>query len=39
MALEWTQLLTEISARNIPEGKARPASKADNITAIYEPIF
>jgi hypothetical protein len=32
-----TQPLTEMSIRN-HEGKARPARKADNLTAIYEPI-
>jgi hypothetical protein len=38
MALESTLPLTETSTRNIPGGKARPACKADNLTAIYEPI-
>jgi hypothetical protein len=33
-----TQLLTEMSARNLPEGKGRPARKADNLTTICEPI-
>jgi hypothetical protein len=33
-----TQLRTEISTRNLPEGKGRPAPKADNLTAICEPI-
>jgi hypothetical protein len=39
MALEVTQPLTEMSARNLPGGggKGRPARKAD-ITAICEPI-
>jgi hypothetical protein len=37
MALVSTQSLTKMSSRNIPEGKGRPARKA-NITAIYEPI-
>jgi hypothetical protein len=32
------RLLTEISTRNLPGGKARPAPKADNLTAICEPI-
>jgi hypothetical protein len=32
-----TQPLTEMSTRNIPEGKERPARKADNLTAICEP--
>jgi hypothetical protein len=30
-------LLTEMSTRNLPGGKGRPAHKADNLTAIYEP--
>jgi hypothetical protein len=36
----WGQLslLTEMSTRNLPGDKARPARKADNLTAIYEPI-
>jgi hypothetical protein len=38
MALASTQPLTEISTRNLPEGIGRPARKADNITAICEPI-
>jgi hypothetical protein len=38
MALESTQYLTEMSTRKIPGGKARPARKADNLTAICEPI-
>jgi hypothetical protein len=38
MALESTQPLTEMSTRNLPGGKGRPARKADNLTAIYEPI-
>jgi hypothetical protein len=37
MALESTQSLTEMSARNLPEGKGRPAREADNLTAICEP--
>jgi hypothetical protein len=32
-----TQPLTEISTRNPPGGKGRPALKADNLTAICEP--
>jgi hypothetical protein len=31
-------LLTEMSIRNLPEGKGRPARKPDNLTAICEPI-
>jgi hypothetical protein len=36
MALGSTEPLTEMSARNFPEGKGRPARKVDNITAICE---
>jgi hypothetical protein len=39
MALGSTETLTEMSTRNIPEGKERPARKVDNVTAICEPIF
>jgi hypothetical protein len=28
----------QISIRNLPGGKGRPARKADNLTAICEPI-
>jgi hypothetical protein len=40
LALGSTQPLTEMSTRNtrIPGGKGRPARKADNLTAICEPI-
>jgi hypothetical protein len=38
MALGSTQPLTEISTRNLPGGKGRPVRKADNLTAICEPI-
>jgi hypothetical protein len=38
MSLESTQTLTETSTRNLPGGKRRPARKADNLTAICEPI-
>jgi hypothetical protein len=38
IALGSTQLLTEMSTRNIPGCKGRPTRKADNLTAIYEPI-
>jgi hypothetical protein len=38
MALGSTQPLTEMNARNLPRSKGRPARKADNLTAIYEPI-
>jgi hypothetical protein len=38
MALESTQLLTEMSIRNLPGGKGRqPKRKADNLTTICEP--
>jgi hypothetical protein len=37
MALESTQPLTEMSNRNIPGGKKRPAHSADNLAAICEP--
>jgi hypothetical protein len=38
MALGSTQPLTEMSIRNLPEAKGRPACKADNLNAICEPI-
>jgi hypothetical protein len=38
MALLSTDPLTEMIARNLPGGKWRPARKADNLTAICEPI-
>jgi hypothetical protein len=38
MALCWTQPLTEMSTRNLPGSKERPALKADNLTANSEPI-
>jgi hypothetical protein len=38
MALGSTQPLTEMSTRDLPGGKGRPACKADNLTAICEPI-
>jgi hypothetical protein len=34
MVLGLTQPLTEISTRNLPGDKGRPALKADNLTAI-----
>jgi hypothetical protein len=37
MALGSTQPLTEMGTRNILGGKGRPARKADNLSAIYEP--
>jgi hypothetical protein len=39
MALELTRPLTEMNTRNFSGGKGRPARKADNLTAICEPIF
>jgi hypothetical protein len=38
MAMGSTSHLTEISTRNLPGGKGRPVRKADNLTAIREPI-
>jgi hypothetical protein len=38
MALGSIQPLTEMSTRNLPSGKGRSARKADNLTAICEPI-
>jgi hypothetical protein len=41
MALGSTQPLTEMNTRNtrnLPGGEGRPGRKADNLTAIYEPI-
>jgi hypothetical protein len=38
LALGFIQPLTEMSTRNIPGGKVRPARKADNLTAICESI-
>jgi hypothetical protein len=37
MALGSTQPLAEMSTRNLPGSKGRPARKADNLTAICEP--
>jgi hypothetical protein len=37
MALRSTQPLIEMSTRDLPGGKGRPASKADSLTAICEP--
>jgi hypothetical protein len=37
MALGSTQPLIEMSTRNLPGGKGRPACKADNLTALCEP--
>jgi hypothetical protein len=38
MAPGSTQPLTEMSTRNLLEGKGQPERKADNLTAICEPI-
>jgi hypothetical protein len=38
MALGLTQPLTEMSTRNSPGGEGQLARKADNLTAICEPI-
>jgi hypothetical protein len=38
MALGSTQPLTEMSTRNLHGGRGRPERKADNLTAICEPI-
>jgi hypothetical protein len=37
MTLGSTQPVTEMSTRNFPGGKKRPAPRADNLAAIYEP--
>jgi hypothetical protein len=38
MVLGATQPLTEMSTMNLPGSKGRPVRKADNLTAISEPI-
>jgi hypothetical protein len=38
MALRSIRPQIEMSTRNLPGGKERPARKADNLTAICEPI-
>jgi hypothetical protein len=38
MVMELTQPLIEMSARNIPGVKARPARKAGQPTTIFEPV-
>jgi hypothetical protein len=38
MSLGSTQPVIEMSARNLPGGKGRPARKVDNLTVICEPI-
>jgi hypothetical protein len=37
MAQGSTQPLTEMSTRNLPGNKKRPAHRADNLAAICEP--
>jgi hypothetical protein len=37
MVLGSTQPLTEMSTRNLPGSKKRPARRADNLAAICEP--
>jgi hypothetical protein len=37
MALGSTQPLTEMSTRDLPGGKKRPARIADNLAALCEP--
>jgi hypothetical protein len=39
LALGSTRPLTEMSTRNLPGSKGRPARKADNLPAICEPII
>jgi hypothetical protein len=39
MAMGLTQPLPEMSTKNLPGGKGRPARMADNLTAICEPII
>jgi hypothetical protein len=38
MALGSTQPLTDMSARNLPGSKGPPERKAENLTAISNPI-
>jgi hypothetical protein len=38
MVLGPTQPLTEMSTRDLPGGKKRPARRDDNLAAIGEPI-
>jgi hypothetical protein len=38
MALGLTHPLREMSTRNLPGGKGRPARKAETLTAVCEPI-
>jgi hypothetical protein len=38
VALALTEPLTEMSTRNLPGDEGRPVRKADNLTAVCEPI-
>jgi hypothetical protein len=38
MVMGSTQPLTEMSTRDLHEGKGRPERNADNLAANYEPI-
>jgi hypothetical protein len=38
ISLGSTQPLTEMSTKNLPRGKGRPARESDNLIANYEPI-
>jgi hypothetical protein len=38
MALGSTQTVTKMSTRDLPGDKGRPARKAENFTAVCEPI-
>jgi hypothetical protein len=38
IALGLTQPLTEMSTRNLPGRRGLPTHKADNLTAIFEPV-
>jgi hypothetical protein len=38
MTLGFTLPLIEMSTRNLPGGKTRPAREFDNLTAFCEPI-
>jgi hypothetical protein len=38
LVLGSTKPVTEMSTKNLPGGKGRPARKAENLTAICRPI-
>jgi hypothetical protein len=38
MVMKLTQALTEMSTRNLPEGKGWPVHETDNLTTIHEPV-